>query len=189
VAEPTPVPVRRKRNYPKTRNTPKGKAQLFIEYAATYTWRRVSDLAVQHGQEDRVRHRRVLSARWQSKQHDGASRRSCGCQGVSRPCLAAQAAHLPKYCHNPSCVAPRHLYWAEPVRNNTDRYADETMFVKNYVTQRSIADATGYKQSTVSRALADSPLIDQDVRDIIQKVAAEMGVPERSPHGSRRAST
>ncbi|MEM8547348.1 MAG: LacI family DNA-binding transcriptional regulator [Pseudomonadota bacterium] len=42
-------------------------------------------------------------------------------------------------------------------------------------TSRDIADAAGVSQATVSRALRDSPLVRQETREHIQKIAQELG--------------
>lgn len=54
-------------------------------------------------------------------------------------------------------------------------FKDDERVQANMVTIQDIADASGVSISTVSRALSDSPRISQKTRDLIHKIAKEMG--------------
>ncbi|MBV7397165.1 LacI family DNA-binding transcriptional regulator [Mameliella sediminis] len=57
-------------------------------------------------------------------------------------------------------------------------------------TQRTIADATGFAVTTVSKALADDPSIAKKTRDTIQKTARDLGyVPDRAAQRLRTGRT
>lgn len=47
-------------------------------------------------------------------------------QGPPPPEPRIEAAHAPEVCHNPLCVNPRHLRWANPTDNAADRLLDGT---------------------------------------------------------------
>lgn len=47
-------------------------------------------------------------------------------KGPPPPGPRIEAAHAPGICHTPRCVNPRHLRWATPTDNASDRLADGT---------------------------------------------------------------
>ena len=61
--------------------------------------------------------------------------------------------------------------------NNMLDHTGKSMAFSYRVSIKDIAKAAGVSYSTVSRALNDSPLISQDVRDHIQEIANRWDIP------------
>lgn len=56
------------------------------------------------------------------------------------PTSKHHAAHAPGVCHNPSCVNPKHLRWASPSENASDKLVDGTFLCGERVPSAKLAE-------------------------------------------------